>query len=171
MASRFRLFIVGITVFYLLTLLAAPPAAALQTTSEPPRDAVILLDVTRSMRGEGPPPVTEDIWDDVKARVIELVSQLSTDTTVAIVPFDAGPVLPEIWPAPGAARSDATQFQSLEGDNRVDTISHINQLVPDGQATWICDALEFALDQLNLRRAELGDGRIQTIYQIGRAHV
>lgn len=142
----------------------APRASAMNTVAIP-RDTVILLDVTASMRGLGTDTKARDIWDLVVQKVIEQINDLPDGTTLAIVPFDAGPRLPMVWPQAPSRTTDQLQFATLDTSTRAEAVAHIRRLVPDGQNTWICDTLEYGLVQLKVwRDQQQSNQRIQAVY-------
>ena len=130
-----------------------------------PRDEVILLDVTASMRGEGSDKAALDIWDEVVQKVIQQINDLPDGSSIAIVPFEAGPRLGLIWPAAQRRTSDQIKFANLDPATRAKAVRHVRRLVPDGQNTWICDSLEYGLLQLQgWRNLQAENQRIQTAF-------
>ncbi|MBI4497984.1 MAG: VWA domain-containing protein [Chloroflexi bacterium] len=126
-------------------------------------EAIILLDVTGSMRGEG--PGARDIWDQVVEKVVEQLGSFSDGTQFAIVPFDAGPRHRAIWLNPPAQPDAPLSLTALDATTRPAAISYVRALVPDGQSTWICDAFEYTLRQLQASRAGHPAGtRMQAVF-------
>src|SRR5437868_4988 len=84
----------------LMSLLVAVTPRAVQGQQPAPatRDAIILLDITASMRGQGDDPKARDIWDQVVAKVGEQLDQLAVGTSLTIIPFANGPRYSQIWP-------------------------------------------------------------------------
>lgn len=148
----------------LLSPVGLPPETRAQSHVELPRDAVILLDITRSMRGEGRDPAARDIWDDVVARVSEQVSSFSDGTNLAIVPFADGPRVRSVWPIATRTEDEAITLATVDPDTRSSALTYLGQLgEPDGQATHICDSLRYALQRLDDWRRGQPD-RLQTVY-------
>ena len=132
------------------------------------RDVVILLDVTRSMRGcldrngkmypgcflEGP---ERNIWDDVVARVGEQIDQTPNGQSRAR-PSGPQELLDRVWPPLPAGANEGTPltFRTLSIVSRNDVKNVLANLEPDAQNTGICRSLEYTLGKLAQRRASLG---------------
>ncbi len=116
------------------------------------RDTVILLDVTASMRGMGTDPKARDIWDQVVENVVKQIEQTANGGALAIVPFDAGPRYSAIWPTRTKGPRDRVKFQTMNAVARQQAIAHVRGLEPNGQSTWVCDSLDYALRQLKSLR-------------------
>ena len=141
-----------------------PQAHATEPTAVP-RDVVILLDITGSMRGAGADPKARDIWDLVAQKVIQQISDLPEGTSLAIVPYDAGPRLAKIWPRPLKRTADPIEFATIDDTTRAAAIRRVRSLVPDGQSTHICDTLEYGLIQLKAwRDQQASDQRSQEVF-------
>ncbi len=113
-----------------------------QTPAAVPRDVIVLLDVTLSMRGFGTDPLRRDIWDQVRDRVLAQIDQLADGTSLMIVPFASGPQYRNIWPS-GVDRPDTPgPFAAMDGGGRAEAKKFIAGREPDGQATFICDSLD-----------------------------
>src|SRR6476619_5386966 len=108
------------------------------------RDVIILLDVTRSMKGEGGGDI-KDIWQDVQARVEEQIDALSDGTSLAIVPFAAGADRANIWPMPETDEAAPLQFATLDAGLRQQAKATVDNLDPTGVSTEICRSLDYAL--------------------------
>jgi hypothetical protein len=127
-----------------------------QQSSAAVQDNIILLDITASMVGEGSDPKARDIWSGVLGKVREQISNLPDHTNLAIVPFANGPRLGQIWPRPTDSTQDPLDLRALDTSTRASALAYIadwQSRKPDGQSTWICDSLEYALQRLSASRA------------------
>ncbi|HEY1292718.1 MAG TPA: vWA domain-containing protein [Chloroflexota bacterium] len=129
-----------------------------------PQDQVILLDITASMVGEGSDPTARNIWSEVIGRVEEQVANLPDGTHLAIVPFADGPRLKDVWPTPTASLAEPLQLETLDASSRKAALAYLANLQsrkPDGQVTWICDSVDYTLQQFKSWRTSQPAGRRQ----------
>lgn len=112
-------------------------------------DAIIVLDTTGSMRGGGG---AKNIWDRVLATVRSLMDALPDGTRLAVVPFDRGPRLDRAFPPLAAGVTDL-QPVALDAQARAALKDYLDALPADGNATWIYESVEFALNRLRAWQA------------------
>lgn len=134
----------------LLAILAGGLPPALAQTGDDIDDAVILLDVSASMKGGGEDRRAQDIWDIVRDSVAELVSSFRPDTRVMVLPFSNG------------ARVDLSRIFERRPE-RAAAAEYLRSLDPSGDVTWIYAAGVSALQQLRGWAAGLGQRR-QALY-------
>src|SRR5438067_1093202 len=84
------------------TLGTAPAAGAATRRAGPAQeDAIILIDVSESVRGGGTNPAATNIWVPLQQSVSELIDLMPNGTHFAIVPFSRGPDVRNVYPHGG----------------------------------------------------------------------
>lgn len=153
-----------------------PPNVASEAEA-PYYDYLILLDVSRSMRGmRGEPEkyVPElDIWPEVATSATRFINELDDQAAVYIVPFAGGvldpttgllldPMDPAIDPA---TSSIISPYYMSEPGSREAATGYINSLYADYQWTHLSESVDYALRLLASLKADDNDQRehVQTL--------
>lgn len=120
------------------------------------RDHLILFDVTGSMEGRGD-GMGIDIFDDVKAYAKQYVDDVNIGEILAIYPFAGG-----IRSAPGQYF-----FRLIESENDKRAAKNfIDNLVADGQRTWLTVSYEQVTDKLKKLEEFIPDYKEKTREQV-----
>ncbi|HEY8491013.1 MAG TPA: VWA domain-containing protein [Dehalococcoidia bacterium] len=147
----------------LLLALVLPGRTAAQEGHAVEYDVLLLVDITASMRGDG--PNSRDIWPEVAAAVTGLIDRLAPGTNVAVVPFDAGPRWGAVAPGPVPPGGDVNPLRLDSEATRNLLKLHVGALPVDGQQTHIYESLEYGLRQLQRwRQATPGVERRQSLF-------
>lgn len=112
-------------------------------------DYVFLIDISRSMGGAGGSP---NIFPEVKAAIVGYLNSLPTGVNIRIMPF-AGQINP----------SNVLAI-TLNGDaDRKTAVDHVDGLIPNGQGTWIYEAVGQALAALKQMQGNDPNPHIQSL--------
>ncbi|MGI9253275.1 MAG: vWA domain-containing protein, partial [Thermomicrobiales bacterium] len=156
-----------------------PPSEFTDTATAPLYDYVVMLDISRSMRGVrglGDELYYEqyDIWPAVQASATQYLEMLDSDAAVYIVPFSGGVIDPEtgqvIYPLPSnvnVSDPDAVKlsdpFYLSELGQRQAAVDLINGLYPDSEGTFIAQSMDYALKLLRQLKADDDRQHVQTL--------
>src|SRR5215217_4228913 len=115
----------------------------------PVYDYVFLIDISRSMSGGGG---NQNIFPEVKAAIIDYLRELPIGVNVRIIPFSGGINPDRIFEA-----------TLTDEDDRQAAIDHVDDLVANGQGTWIYNAVDRALHALKEMQGDDDQAHIQSL--------
>ena len=112
-------------------------------------DAVILIDVSGSVRGGGSDPTARDIWAPLQQSVSDLVDLMPPGTRIIIVPFSNGANVNNVFPEHGSSETAVVPWLELGGPAEQGRAKQfVRGLNANGTSTWIVAALRYATTQL-----------------------
>jgi hypothetical protein len=118
--------------------------------SDPVYDYVFVIDISRSMSGSG--SNNRNIFPEVKEAIIDYLREIPLGANLRIIPFSGG------------VNPDRILEITLETeDDRQAAIDHVDDLVANGQGTWIYNAVDIALKYLEAMQGDDDQAHIQSL--------